>query len=74
MLIIGMDDTGRRPGGLLLNSWGPDWISGPKRLGQPEGSFWVDADIIDRMLAQEDSFAPSSYFGYPKQELDYKLY
>ena len=69
-----MDDTGSRPGGLLVNSWGTDWISGPTRLDQPGGSFWADADVIDGMLSQEDSFAMSNYIGYPRQNLDYKLY
>lgn len=74
MLLAGMDDTDSRPGGLLINSWGMNWISGPTRLDQPIGSFWVDADTIDDMLSQDDSFALSNYFGYPRQNLDYKLY
>jgi hypothetical protein len=74
MLLGGIDDSGRRPGGLLINSWGTDWIEGPTRLDQPVGSFWADAEHIDSMLAQEDSFALSNYVGYPRQDLDYKLY
>ena len=74
MLMIGMDDTGSRPGGLIINSWGPNWISGPTKLDQPAGSFWVDANTIDGMLSQEDSFAMSNYVGYPRQNLNYNLY
>lgn len=74
MLLAGMDDTISRPGGLIINSWGTNWIDGPTRLDQPGGSFWADADIIDLMLKQNDSFALSKYIGYPKQNLDYKLY
>ena len=74
MLLAGMDDTGKRPSGLFINSWGLDWVKGPTRLGQPGGSFWADADVIEEMLLQEDSFAISNYVGYPQQELDYQLY
>lgn len=73
MLIAGIDTVSPRPGGLILNSWGT-WNSGPKMYGQPEGSFWADADTINRMLAEEDSYAISQYVGYPRQELNYKLY
>jgi len=69
MLFMGADDADGRPGLLCMNSWGPNWISGPKRHGQPEGSFWVDADTCDRMLRQNDSFAMSQFAGYPSQEL-----
>jgi hypothetical protein len=74
MLLCGMDDTGSRPGGLFINSWGLDWIDGPMRLEQPMGSFWADARTIDAMLRQDDSYAISNYIGYPKQQLDYKMY
>jgi len=74
MLLAGIDDTGKRPGGLFINSWGTDWIKGPTRLDQPLGSFWADAKVIDAMLAYEDSFALSNYVGYPKQNLDYRMY
>jgi hypothetical protein len=50
-----------------MNSWGADWISGPKRHDQPDGSFWVDADVAERMLRGQDSFAVSGYEGYPAQ-------
>jgi hypothetical protein len=74
MLLAGMDDTTSRPGGLIINSWGPNWIDGPTRFGQPTGSFWADAAVINKMLKQEDSFAMSNYMGYPRQHLDYRLY
>lgn len=59
MCFVAVDDSGRRPGLLCCNSWGPSWISGPTRLDQPPGSFWVEADVADRMLAQNDSFGVS---------------
>lgn len=67
MSFIGMDDEFKRPGLLCCNSWPVSWISGPKRHEQPEGSFWVDADVADRMLRQNDSFALSGFEGYPAQ-------
>lgn len=65
MLLAGIDDKSSRPGGLIINSWG-NFVGGPKRHGQPDGSFWADASVIDRMTKQGDSVAISSYAGYPK--------
>ena len=74
MAFIAADDEFKRPGLLCCNrSWGQNWIDGPKRLRQPDGTFWVDADVADRMLRQGDSFAASEFDGYPDQELDYML-
>lgn len=64
---------GKRPGLLCLNSWGPDWISGPKwPEDQPEGSFWVDVNTCNRMLGGGDSFACSNMTGFPPRKLDNK--
>jgi hypothetical protein len=74
MVFAGVDDAFKRPGLLCVNSWGPKWISGPKRHEQPDGSFWVDADVADKMLGEGDSFAISGYLGYPAQDgLEYML-
>jgi hypothetical protein len=70
MCFIGSDDESRRPGLLCMNSWGPNWIGGPKRHGQPDGSFWVDADTANRMLSRNpDSYALSGFNGFPAQNL-----
>ncbi len=75
MLLAGIDTLSERHGGLIINSWGGNWLDGPTRWDQPEGSFWVEPDVIDSMLKQEDSFAISNYKGYPGQNnLDYRLY
>jgi hypothetical protein len=71
MLFMAVDDAHRRPGLLCMNSWGPDWISGPKRHDQPEGSFWCDAETADRMLRGQDSYAISNFSGYPAREIDH---
>ena len=65
MLFIGVADEGR-PGLLCQNSWGANWNSGPYGHHDiPDGSFWVDADVATRMLRGKDSYAMSSYAGYP---------
>jgi hypothetical protein len=58
--------TGRREGGRLDNSWGPSVHTGPVGAGDPgpEG-FWADADVIDEMLSQNDSWAFSAFDGFP---------
>lgn len=66
MLFAAYDDVFRRPGALCFNSWGADWVVGPTRGEQPEGTFWIDADTVDVMLRQDDSFAISAYVGYPR--------
>jgi hypothetical protein len=69
MVIIAVSDEGRR-GALILNSWGSNWVNGPMRYGdEPEGSFWVDWEIIDRMVKQGDSFALRGFKGYPHYRL-----
>lgn len=69
MLIHGIDDSSRRPGGLVQNSWGENWVDGPTRHDQPAGSFWADARTIDRAMKQGDSIALSGYVGYPRVEI-----
>lgn len=69
MCFIGVSDEGRK-GALLLNSWGPDWVKGPKRFDDcPEGTFFVDAAVVDRMLSQGDSFALHYFIGYSSYKL-----
>lgn len=69
---------GKRPGALCWNSWGPKSNSGPHYSGiegmeMPPAfvgcTFWIDADVVDRMLRQGDSFALSSYEGFPPRKL-----
>lgn len=71
MVFFGVRFEGR-PGLLCLNSWGPDWVNGPKwPADQPNGSFWVDSKTVDAMLANEDSFAISGFVGFPFRELNH---
>lgn len=73
MFISAVDDEYKRPGCLIENSWGTSWVNGPTRLNQPPGSFWVDADVVDGMLRQDDSWAISQFEGFPSQDLDHML-
>lgn len=61
-----------KPGLLCQNSWGPNWISGPKwPADQPDGSFWVDERVAERMLSGGDSFAISNIEGFPYRDLQH---
>lgn len=44
---------------LILNSWGPRWLAyaGKFPADQPDGSFWAEKHVIERILAQGDSYA-----------------
>ena len=80
MGIIAVDDASvgiyggrQRPGALIMNSWGL-WNSGPKRLDQPDGSFWVDYEVLEQMLREGDSWAFSDYVGFQPKELNLDLF
>jgi hypothetical protein len=76
MCFIGVDDKSGRPGVLCMNSWGPNWVAGGTRHGQPMGSFWIDAEVVNRMCSYDDAVAISNYLGYPAQPeiIDYNLF
>jgi hypothetical protein len=71
MAVVGVRGGGR-PGGFLLNSWGPNAHSGPLGPGHPSpAGFWADAAVLGRMLAEGDSWAFSSAAGFPARKLDW---
>lgn len=73
MSILGVDDSYKRPGVLVQNSWGI-WNGGPKRHNQPDGSFWVDAEEIERrVLSKGDSWAFSGYEGFKPRKLNTRI-
>lgn len=73
MWICGVDDEYKRPGVCVQNSWGV-WNGGPKRNNQPDGSFWVDAEQIEkRVLRTGDCWAFSSYAGFRPQKLNTRI-
>jgi hypothetical protein len=74
MWICAMDDEYKRPGVCVQNSWGPNWIAGPKRHDQPDGSFWVDAEEIEkRVLKTGDCWAFSGYEGFKPQKINTRI-
>ena len=71
--LIGMDDRSKRPGGCLMNSHGEHWVKGPTRHKQPNGSIWVDKDVLNKMLSQyDDSYAICTFRGCKPKK--YKLW
>lgn len=73
MALIGYQ-TGARPGGFILNSWGDNSHTGPSGAGDPPlAGFWVDAKIIDRMLGEQDSWAFSCVSGFPVRQLHFLI-
>lgn len=75
MLIDGFDDTFKRPGVHNQNSWGNDTPDGPKRHDQPDGGFWVDADVVDDWMSDSEGIALAGFTGFnvTKVDLTYKL-
>ncbi len=71
MKFLGYRDDGWSAA-LCVNSHGEDSPSGPKGdFDIPSNSWWVDAATVNYMLRQGDSYALSSFSGYPKR--DYTL-
>ncbi|OGT57695.1 MAG: hypothetical protein A3E01_02860 [Gammaproteobacteria bacterium RIFCSPHIGHO2_12_FULL_63_22] len=70
MTFIGVDDDPQRPAVYCQNSWSAD-AHGPPAGDEPPGGFWVDADVADYMLRQNDSFAYSQFEGFPEQLWDF---
>ena len=67
MIIIGYDPTDNSA--VILNSWGNDWITGPKPDWMPEGSFKVARSTTESMLRAGDSWALSNLSGWPKKDI-----
>lgn len=64
-----------REGGLIQNSWGSGWCSGPKwPADQPDGSFWADRVNIEAALAQGDCWAVAGITGFKYRELDHEMW
>jgi hypothetical protein len=57
---------------LVQNSWGV-WNGGPKRLDQPDGSFWIREKDAAGMLSQDGGWAFSDVNGFPPRKVVYTL-
>jgi hypothetical protein len=63
-----------RPGYFLVhNSWGRSWISGPKVLEQPDGTFWARESVIGYICKNAEAFAYSQFLSFKPQAIDYLL-
>lgn len=54
---------------LIGQNWGPNVPSGPLVDNQPNFSFWIDEDVMARMLAARDSYLYSGLNGFPRRDL-----
>ena len=73
MTYIAVDDNSSRKGGLLCNSWPRNYLKIRKRkLNQPDGTFWVDADMVDKHMANGDAWSISGFQGF-KRPIDSKV-
>ena len=71
MALIGYQ-RGTRPGFFIQNSWGSSVYSGPMGAGDgPAGGFWADEHVVERMLAQGDSYAFSDLAGFEARHVDW---
>jgi hypothetical protein len=68
MAWIAVDDASDRRGFLIQNSWG-NYVTGPKRHGQPDGSFWIDWKVAGKMINQRGAWAFSNVDGFPPRQL-----
>ncbi len=57
---------------LIQNSWGV-FNSGPKRLDQPDGSFWVREKDAIGMLKQNGAWVYSDVDGFPPRKVDFTI-
>lgn len=79
MCIIGIDDEHPDPYAIILNSWGDahgrlkDFKTGEEL---PVGCIRARKRVIERMIAQDETFAFSNFAGFPAQaeDLDAKLF
>jgi len=64
------DDT-RRPGLCKQNSWPPNWVSGPTMHDAPPGSGWIDAEEVDKICRQNDTWIIPGVNGIKRSVIDW---
>lgn len=67
MLLMGV--RWDRPGCLCSQSWGKNTPNGPVYKDQPDNTFWIDANVVDRILSQDDSFTGNGMPLYKKRNI-----
>ncbi|WP_397570639.1 hypothetical protein [Schlesneria sp. T3-172] len=66
--LIGYDGSGSNKYFYCLNSWGPNAHPQPLQ-GEPPGGYWIRFSDIDRICREGDSWAFSSFDGFPAESL-----
>lgn len=67
MYYCAVDDDSKRKGALCVNSWGRRWLKIRKRkLNQPDGTFWVDAEKVDEHMRNGDAWSISGFQGFKR--------
>jgi hypothetical protein len=82
MYFLGVTDNPKRPGLACRQSWGKNAPAGPKRvtlphgleIDIPDGVFFIDADVCDKMLRGQDSFVLADMVGYPARDFNFQVY
>lgn len=62
--LIAYDGSGAEPLFYCLNSWGPNAHPAPLQ-GEPPGGYWIRWRDVDRICSEGDSWAISSFDGFP---------
>ena len=62
--LIAYDGSGPEPMFYCLNSWGPNAHPAPLQ-GEPPGGYWIRWRDVDRICSEGDSWAISSFNGFP---------
>jgi hypothetical protein len=58
----------------IQNSWGPNWVGGPRGAGNPpDGSFWCDERTMQRILDAQDSWFFDGIGGFEARKLDWNI-
>jgi len=58
----------------IMNSWGENWVGGPKGAGDPpSGSFWCVEQTMQRILDAGDSWVFDGIGGFERKPLDWAM-
>jgi hypothetical protein len=54
---------------LILNSWGPNWIGGPKvPSDMPDGSYWARRSVVEQRML-DDAWAIGDTDGFKYRDI-----
>jgi hypothetical protein len=68
--VIGYDGSGSEPFFYVLNSWGDN--AHPRPLNnEPPGGYWVRSRDMDHICGEGDSWALSSFDGFPAESINW---